>query len=91
MTGEKKKRWLFKREVPAKLFGPYDQTQVQLDATYQYMRENIASCMYNEDSETCDTVFHHIFDDMEKPRLLMPTKDQKDQGLLDIDQKELNE
>lgn len=55
------------------------------------MRENIASCMYNEDSETCDTVFHHIFDDMEKPRLLMPTKDQKDQGLLDIDQKELNE
>lgn len=35
LTGEKKK-WFAKREkeMPVKLYGPYDQTKIELDATY---------------------------------------------------------
>lgn len=47
LAGEKKKSWwrFRKAEPPVKLYGPYDQTKIELDATYQYMKENIASCI----------------------------------------------
>ena len=48
--------------------------------------------MEDKNAQTCDILFDHIFNDMEKPRKLLPSlKDNQDTALLKIDDKEVEE